>query len=165
MKPRALTLYPHKAFTFIEILIVILIISTLAVLAAPQFRNTFNTLALNSFVKDIYYLAQYLKESAVSKGVIYCLNIETDKEEPQIYATWRSKDASGESWLRLQGRFAKTYKAPKGVAIFSITPVDKKNIYFYPDGSCDSVAIVFANKSKQQISLIIRGASGAIQIK
>ena len=164
---KACTLIPHlsKAFTFIEVLIVVLIISALAVLAAPQFRNTFNAIEFNNFVKDIYYLAQYLRESAISKGEIYCLNLETDKELPQAYATWRAKDASQEVWQRLQGRFARTYKAPGGVAVFSITPPDKKNIYFYPDGSSDSIIIVFENKSKQQISLIIKGVSGAIQIK
>lgn len=153
-----------KAITFIELLIVILIIATLAVLSVPQFRKTFNSFEFSGFVKDIYYLSHYLRESAISKGKVYCLNIDTQKSAPQFYATCQPDSEAGAQWVRLEGRFAKIYRVPQGATILSIEPADKKNIYFYPDGSIDSVTIILAY-AKTETSLIIRGASGAIQIK
>lgn len=164
MSLRALSNSARDAVTFIELLIVILIVTSLAVMAIPQFRKAFEGFELNNLTKEICYLSQYLKEDAISRGKIYCLNMDTSKQPAEFYATYQNSEVSQE-WARIEGRFGKTYTAPAGITVVSIEPADKKNIYFYPDGSCDTVTVVFQNKAKEQSTLVVKGATGAIQIK
>lgn len=154
----------RKAITFIEIIIVVIIIVALIVISAPQFKKAHESFELNNFIKEIFYLSQYLRSAATAKKNIYCLNIAIDKNPPQIYATYK-KQNSADVWEKIEGRLAKIYVAPKGVSIISIEPQDKYSVYFYPDGSIDAVTIVFQNKSQEKSSLIIKGALGTIQVK
>jgi type II secretory pathway pseudopilin PulG len=151
----------RPAITFVELLIVIIIIGILSAVSIPNFKKSFEKFALDSFVKDLYCLNCYLKQSAISQGKIYCLNISRDSKPPQLYATYKKNDG----FERMKGRFGKLYKLPKEVNIFSIEPQDRLNIYFYPDGSVDNVTFIFKNKFKEEASLSIKGANGVIQIK
>lgn len=146
----------RRAITFIELLIVIVIIGILTGVSIPQFRKTFSHLELESFVKDIYYLSRYLQGSAVSQGKIYCLNI--DKEPEGFHATYKKES----DFLNAEGRFGKLYKFPDGISV-SVDPPDINNIYFYPDGSIDKIKITFKNRY-EEICLVIKGTIGEIQI-
>ncbi|OGX40261.1 MAG: hypothetical protein A2984_01355 [Omnitrophica WOR_2 bacterium RIFCSPLOWO2_01_FULL_41_12] len=133
-----------QAVTFIELLLVIVIIGALAAVSIPQLKKTFDNFGLENFVKDMYYLSRYLQANAVNQGKIYVLNIEPATGEFQ---------ANG-----------KLYKAPKDILIF-IEPADKTSIYFYPDAVTDKTTITFENRYKKQVSLILKGISGDIQIQ
>lgn len=149
-----------KAITFVELLIVIIIIGILASASIPKFKKTFDNLELEKFVKDIYYLSRYLQGSAIGQGKIYCLKIDKDKVEFQ--ATY--KEDEDNEFKNFPGRFGKIYKAPLGI-IISIDPPDATGTYFYPDGSVDKITITLVNQHKTEVSLIIKGAAGEIQIK
>lgn len=167
MKPRqkmisVMRAKSNAAFTFIELLIVIIIIGILLGLSMPQLRRSFDNLELDNFVKNLYYLAQYLEASAISQGKIHCLNIL--QEEGRFWATYRENNA--DEFKRIAGRFGNEYKAPAGinVNISGINPKDIASVYFYPDGSTSAVTIDFQNKHNQKASLVSKGAAGGIKI-
>lgn len=150
-----------KALTFIELLIVIVIIGILVGISIPQFRKTFDNFELENFVKDIYYLSRYLQASAISQAKIHYLNIA--RAEGKFWATYKVED----EFKNIEGRFGKIYMAPKGV-IISIDQAhqpEKEGIYFYPDGSIDEIKIDFENRHNHKVSLIIQGAVGDIKIQ
>ena len=147
-----------RAITFVELLIVIIIVGILTGVSVPGFKKTFDNLELENFVKDIYYLSRYLQGGAIGQGKIYCLKIDKDKGEFQ--ATYRQDS----EFKNLGGRFGKIYKAPAGITV-SVNPPDATGTYFYPDGSVDKITITFVNQHKTEVSLIIKGAAGEIQIK
>lgn len=150
------------AFTLIELLIVIVILGVIAGVTLPNFRNTFDDLSLHAFVKQLYYLENYLRESAITKGTVHCLIINSDRGPLEFSAS--SQAATG-AWEKVKGRFGRVYKMPQGIVLVSIEPVGKNNIYFYPDGSADFVKIIFENNHKKQILLTLEGVSGAIQMQ
>lgn len=148
----------QNAITFIELLVVVIIIGILFGASIPQFRNTFDNLELENFVKDIYYLSHYLQGSAIGQSKIYYLNI--NKEEGKFQAFYKE----GDEFKNIEGRFGKTYKTPQTASI-STDPPDKNGIYFYPDGSIDKIKIALKNQYGRELSLIIKGAAGEIQIQ
>ena len=153
--------YPERAgFTFIELLVVILIIGIMTSVSVPGFRKTFDNLELDNFAKDIFYLCHYLKSAAISERSIYVLGIDPGKAEFTAYI----KSPEGEKVTQLKGKFGKPYRAPKGVK-FSVQPAEKTQVYFYPDGGADAVAVALWNKFEKKVSLSIEGALGEIKVQ
>jgi prepilin-type N-terminal cleavage/methylation domain-containing protein len=149
----------YKAFTFIELLIVIIITGILAAVAIPRFERTYAGFELNNFVKDISYLTRYLQQASVSSAKVYRLDI-VEKEPAQLKAFYKADSG----FLAIAGKFGKLYKSGR-INISTVEPADKTSIFFYPDASIDSATIIFKNKYNQEVSLVIKGASSAIQIK
>ena len=149
----------RNAYTFVELLVVILIIGILVATVLPQLKQATSGLELEGFVKDIYYLCKYLQASAVSQGKLYRLNIAPESLE--LNATFKEKDElplSGTGFKPIEGRFAKTYYAPKGSIIEVTAPTDNQ-IYFYPDGSIDQAQIHIRNKEGKELAISSKGVS------
>ena len=151
----------RAGLTFIELLIIVIIIAVLSGLSLPKIKNTFDRLEFDSFLKDIYALCRYLQASAVTRGKIYCLNLNSENDPPEFFATFKLD----QDFQKLPDRFGKVYKAPRGVTIVSLEPEGKKEIYFYPDASIDSITMTFKSRADRQAALIIKGTSGTIQIQ
>lgn len=147
-----------KAITFIELLLVALIIGVLAGISMPQIRKTFDNLELENFTKDLYYLTQYLQVSAISQTKIYYLNINL--EEAAFWPTYKE----GEEIKKPQGRLGRDYKAPPGTVI-TTEPQNIAAVCFYPDGSKDKIAITLKNQHGKEITLSTKGTVGGIQIQ
>ncbi len=146
------------AFTFIELLIVIIIIGILTGLSIPALRKTIDTFELDNFTKDIFYLTHYLQTAAISESKIYSLNIIPDKGE--LWAAFKAED----DFERLKGRFGRIYKISKNLTL-SIVPEQKQAVYFYPDGSIDKAEIILTNKYGKKASLVMSGRGSVVKIQ
>lgn len=147
-----------KAITFVELLVVITIISILFSIAIVRLKPTFDNLELENFAKDSYYLTRYLQASSIRNAEIYYLKI--DKELGTLRAFYKNKD----EFENIKGRFGKIYRAPSQTNIFTL-PSEIPGIYFYPDGSIDTITVIFENQDKKKVSLNIKGAVGEIKIQ
>ncbi|MDD4938541.1 MAG: prepilin-type N-terminal cleavage/methylation domain-containing protein [Candidatus Omnitrophica bacterium] len=148
-----------KGFTFIELLIVVIIVAILTGVSAPKLKRAFDNLSLQNFVKDIYYLSCYLQARAISEGRTYCLNI--DKDSGFLRPAYQEADTT---LKEITGRFGKGLNVPEGV-IITESPKGKESIFFYPDSSVDKVTLAFENKSKDTATLLLKGISGEIKMQ
>ena len=137
---------------------VVVIMGILAGLIAPSIKKTYDNLAFNSFVKDLYYVARYLQASAVSQKKAYRLDINSNERTFQI------KVKKNNEYAAVAGRFKKIFRAPLGVTMFT-KPSGTKAVYFYPDGSMDQATFVFKNQDENTVSLVLQGASGVIKVQ
>lgn len=145
-------------FTFVELFLVVIVIGIATALSIPRLKKNLENIALESFVKDVYYLSRYVQSTSVAQGKIYCLNLD-----PGIAAFWVSvKD--DDRYVRVGGRFGRIMRAPKGVDV-SLVPLDAYAVYFYPDSSTDKVDVVFEGQGVPKIYLVFEGASGGIKVK
>jgi len=140
--------------TFIEIFLVIIIISVLVGISLPNTKKTFNNLQLNSFTRQLQDFMNYLHERAIVEEKIIYLNI--DKENNEYWA----KIQDGQDRLR-------TYSIPEELTIEIIKKIDTgdKQILFLPDGSIDKVTIKINNRDNQSIILTTEGLFGKAKIQ
>lgn len=151
----------RKGFTFIELLIVIVIIGILTGMVMPKLKTAYNNFQMDSFVKNVYYLAKYLQASAIYSRQVYRLDIVEDENGQYFLAKYKSDEGE---FANIKGRFAKPYMVPQGVTI-SLEPQDKTSIFFYPDGSIDETKVIYRDKADKEIVLVFKGSGTDIEIK
>jgi len=137
-----------RSLTFIEILLVIIIIGILIGVSLPSFRKTFNNLQLNSASSELQALMNYVHERAIVEGKVIYFNIDNGTKE---------------CWAQIKGASTrlKAYSVPEGV---SIEP-EKKQILFYPDGSIDSITIKLTNLNNEDVILTTKGVYGRVKLQ
>jgi prepilin-type N-terminal cleavage/methylation domain-containing protein len=144
-----------QGLTFIEILIVIIIIGILAGTSSPRLRKTFNYLQLNIFSRDLQNLMNYLQQRSIVEGKIISLNIDNTNKK---------------YWAKIQDSETplKTYTMPEGIKI-EIEPKreidDTQVIYFSPDGQIDKVTVEISNLTNQNIILTTKGVFGGVKVQ
>ena len=138
----------HSAITFIELLLVIVIIGILIGISTPSFRKTFNHLRLNSFSRELQTFMNYLRQRSIVEGKLIYLNIDNDTRE-----YWaKVKDVKN----RLR-----TYKIAAEIRI----EAEQKQIIFYPDGNIDKVTIDLIGSDNQKITLTTKGVFGGVKLQ
>jgi len=148
----------NKAFTFIELLIVVAIIAVLAGISIPLLRKTAANFTFDNFVKDTYYLCSYLQSSSISEGKIYCLTIAP--LERNISVAYKEIDGT---FKPARGRLTKLRNIPDDISI--INPTDTLGVYFYPDASISEMTLTLENKYNRKATLTTKGIASAVKIE
>lgn len=143
-----------RGLTFIEVLLVIIIIGVLIGVAVPNLKKAFNDFQLESASRQLQAFMNYLSQRAIVEGKIIYFNIDNDKKE--YWAQVKDIEA------RL-----KTYSIPKGVNIEALgeDEVESRRILFKPDGEIDKVTVKLTNTDNREISLTTEGVFGKVKIK
>lgn len=137
-----------KGLTFIEILLVVIIIGALIGISLPNLRKAFDNLQLNSASQDLQSFMNYLRQRAIVEGKIIYFNIDSENKE-----CWAQiKDATA----RL-----KSLALPPDIGI----ETDQKQILFYPDGRIDSVTIKLIQPNNQNVILTTKGVYGKVKLQ
>ncbi len=144
-----------RGLSFVELLIVITIVGILTAAAVPRFKKTYDRFEFENFSQNIYYLTQYLQNSAIVEKKIYYLNIDQAKAE------FVAKYLENGEIKALTGRFAKVFKAPETVRVSLEPEVDY--ICFYPNGKIDGLLIIFTDRFEKKIIIDTRKINNDIQ--
>lgn len=138
----------QSAITFVELLLVIVIISVLAGILMPRFRNNFYSLQLSNVSVELQAFMNYLRERSIVDGKVIYFNIDNGQKEYWAYIKGEEK--------RL-----KTYRIPADIDI----KVTQERVSFYPDGSIDKVTVDIISRNNQHVGLTTEGVYGGVKLQ
>ena len=163
----------EKGYTLLELISVVVILATLAILVAPAFSSFWPGYQVDRSAREVMSLARRARDLAASEYVRYQLNLDL---------------VSGEYWVRVE---SDPLRAPgifeelgtdwgrkvlsERVRFHSILPHDQyegqtKIITFYPDGSADEALIILASVTDNPMEEVylreieVRALTGQVKI-
>lgn len=147
----------RKAFTLIELLLVIVVISILAGISVPKFRKTFRDIQLASSTHTLVSLMRYAQERSIIEGVSF--KIQFDRST-NTYLLLKETEPFSNKFEREKGRYRKMNRIPLDI----LFKASEKEIVFFPDGRATSVEITLENKNKNRKRITAKGIGGRIRI-
>ncbi len=130
MKTAAAKKFPRRAFTLIEIMIVVGIIGLILAMGAPSLLKMLQTEGMRKAVSDVTELLGDARAQAILKG-------------ENTYVAFRPADN------RLDSSIGKSVTLPDGIAMEAIginlmdfSQTEESRVRFFPNGTCDELTLV-----------------------
>jgi len=122
----------NRGMTLLELILVMVILSTVLAMAAPSLRGFFASRRGDDAAAQILTLTQFARSQAISEGLIYRLNFNTQER-----TCWLTVQKAG-TFERLDTGFGKAYTVPKDlVIVLEDVEQEDKEVYleFTPYGT------------------------------
>ncbi|MCH7504760.1 prepilin-type N-terminal cleavage/methylation domain-containing protein [PVC group bacterium] len=145
-----------KAFTLIELLIVVVIVSILVVITVPRFRGSFEFIRFENSVRNFTKLVRYGQDLAVIYRRHYRLKVE-EREG----AFWLEHEGKTKGrFEKVSGKWGKKYFIPSFVDL----KTDKKEYVFYLDGRSQTGEVEFEFRDRYTYTVKLLGTRGHVEI-
>ena len=135
-----------KAFTMIELLLVVIILATIATLAIPNFSRSFVRLQLEQTANHISYVMRYAQSRAIQKNLQQKLVFNANFREYTLQQEAFSPEETTpeKKFGKIFGRWGQTFSIPAGIEVQSL----QNEINFFPDGKIDRLRIYVCQKDQ-----------------
>jgi Tfp pilus assembly protein FimT len=122
----------NRVFTLLELILVMLILSTVLAMAAPSLRGFFGSRKTHDEAAQILALTRFARSQAISVGIIYRLNFDT-----QQHTYWLTAQQSG-AFEKLRTEFGRVFTFPNDI-VAELDGLKKENgqtfLEFTPQGT------------------------------
>ena len=143
----------NRAFTLIELSIVVFIMAMVMALSAPTFVRSYNSALLSETVRAFTTTCQLARLQAVSRQANAVLHVDVDRQVFWLTQVVKTEGAdTGDVTL-------KTYRLSPRVALLSAERVDGPvsaeklvEAQFYPNGTCDALTVVFRGSDRAALA-------------
>lgn len=142
-------------FTFVELLIVVILLSVISALSIPNFRNTYYNFLLSDTSHNLTYLMRYAQASAIAERKNYRLNFDSEYSK---YWLTKSADEEGD-FVRISGKLGKAFDLNDSISV----KAENANVNFYPDGKIDKTSIYLSNRNDKFYTITTQVQSGYVQ--
>lgn len=134
--------------TFIELLLVILLVVILAGVSYPVLRNNFYGMQLPVFSKRLQALFIHLRERAIVERKVVYLTFEDSNKKYRVN-------------IGNESRTIETFSVPEKVNV----ETEQEQIAFYPDGSIDKVTINLISPGQAGVNLTTKGVFEGVRFE
>lgn len=114
-----------KAFTLLELILVMIILCTVLAMAAPSLRGFFSSRQLNGISEQILTMTRYAKVQSVFESNYYRINFD-----PQRRQYWLSS-LNGGQYERLRNSFGRYFLIPAEIEIDFFDMDNDSGIYYF----------------------------------
>jgi len=128
----------RSAFTLLELILVMVLISVLLGVAAPSLRGFHGARRTADAAARMLSLTHYARSQAIAQGTVYRLNVDTGEK-----AYWLTAQIGG-AYVELDNEFGRRFALPETVDVAISTPWagdQSPYVQFYPSGRCDEAAV------------------------
>lgn len=140
-----------RAFTLVEIILVLLILTVIAGLSAPNLRKSLTQHQFEKSAEELHNVMRYAQSRAITKGRPVRLVFNDE-----FTGFWLTEDA-GEAeaivdsyaFERISGRMGTTWRLPAEISIR--TEADISGLTFYADGRMDKVELAVCKQSRCKV--------------
>jgi type II secretory pathway pseudopilin PulG len=130
--------------TLLELILVMLILSTVLAMAAPSLRGFFASRRIDDAAAQILALTQFARSQAISEGIVYRINFDT---RDRTY--WLTAQKAG-VFETLETEFGQVYTLPKDIEL-ELEDMDQKDkdvfLAFTPHGTVTPGLIRLTDRS------------------
>ena len=139
-----------RAFTLLELILVMVILSTVLAMAAPSLRGFFASRQTHDTAAQILALTQLARSQAISEGIIYRLNFDTRER-----TYWLTAQQSG-AFEKLESDFGQEFTLPKDMTM-DLEDVDDDEgdvfIAFTPQGTVTAATIRLIDRGGRAVEV------------
>lgn len=167
------TIKERTALTFLEIMIVIVLISLLFFLAMPRFKGVYIKNQLQTATGDLASLMRLARSEAVYSGKPVAIELDLEKDRywlnlpplPQDEeARYRRSDKRKLEWE--EQRYFPVEVSFIAVSTDALSPEKDKGIarvIFFPDGSATAATVVLGNTAGSKMTIDVPPATGFVR--
>ena len=164
----------RRAVTFIELAIVLVILSLLVLVSAPTLKGYYKRTQLSTAAREFIALARYARQSAIMRNSATelridfkhdCYQLVLDPKERSDFRTSYKEELNEMERVRDLGSSRQTlyFKTVESATDpFGAEQIVK--IRFFKNGSVSASTIVLADSDNNQMTIEIAGATGAIRV-
>lgn len=127
-----------KAFTLLELILIMIILCTVLAMAAPSLRGFFSSRQLNDITEQILAMTRYAKVQSVFESRYYRVNFD-----PQQRLYWISSRRESQ-YQRLDSNFGNLYSIPADIDITFDNVSYENGLYYFefnPEGYSKEAAV------------------------
>ena len=148
-----------KAFSLVELLIVIAILGILAAIAAPNFTRYKGNANLKAAAREISGDIQYCKQRAVAENVHYRIAISFENNNYII-----QKETSTSNWTNVSS-IKNIGKDDASIKIIEDPTFESDKIIFQPRGTTNAGTLVIQHEQLLSKASIITSLMGRVRIQ
>ena len=137
-------------FTLLELILVMVILSTVLAMAGPSLRGFFASRKTNDTAAQILAFTQYARSQAISEGVTYRLNFDLNERTYWLTA-WQSG-----AFRKLESGFGQIFTLPKDVEMdLENIEEEERDIFlkFTPQGTVTAGTIRLTDRSGRAVEV------------
>jgi general secretion pathway protein H len=159
-----------KGFSFIEIIVVLVLISLSVALIAPNLFRFSKTVELKAAVRRVSTILRYCRSEAINNGKVYQVFIDPELKEvrvqPLASSEEREEDANKEA-----KSFPKIYPLPSGINMKEVKtespqyPSDFPTIEFYPNGGSNGGTILLDAEDRNGYRIRVNFLTGVVAVE
>lgn len=150
----------NLAFTLIELLLVMLIITIMIAVIAPNLRGFMAGRGASDAGRTIVSMARYARTAAISEGRIYRLNVD-----PATRAVWLTAQNAGQ-FEAPDNDYGKKYMLPNGVTMDTDIPrqQDGQYVTFDPSGRGEAAQVSLTDQLGRKVQVACASATELFRI-
>ncbi len=163
----------RAGMTFLEIMIVMVIVGIMASVTIPSLRGPYEFNKLRGGAREVVALMRYARSTAIMSEVEVPLEIDTEKDRFRLNLDKVAAKKKPEQRKAIrEGSEASWRQLPKEVVFAAVYSWDdpKKDksiaqIVFYPDGSASDSRVVLENRDKKMMTIVLNRATALAEIR